>query len=319
MQGHVDSYYKKLYTRDNTGTRHPAHQNPITTREAVKGLPIGKSPGLDGISIEFFQTFLDDIIGDLLGLITEIFTTKALYRSLNTSTICLIPKGGELVYLTNFKPISILSSVYKIIAKILANRRCIFDNTFMVRSAMAWAIERDVLRHMLADPNRALDGFTLPDGRSTTNQINPSSTSVRKLPYHTTHWRPFRTRSKLNIFNLGKKRSIQDQRCCTPTFKNMALRKLYKEGHRFTYYTIPRPYHPVNGKEKHKRANRTLQQSLEKSWGIRNTGSSTQMELATARNLFAADTGGGHYPTKPGHPTQIGIAIRRHGHELGEQ
>lgn len=23
------------------------------------------------------------------------------------------------------------------------------------------------------------------------------------------------------------------------------------------------------------------------------------MELATARNLFAADTGGGHYPTKP--------------------
>lgn len=65
---------------------------------------------------------MDDIIGDLLGLITEIFTTKALYRSLNTSTICLIPKGGELVYLTNFKPISILSSVYKIIAKILANR-----------------------------------------------------------------------------------------------------------------------------------------------------------------------------------------------------
>lgn len=24
---------------------------------------------------------------------------------------------------------------------------------------------------MLADPNRALDGFTLPDGRSTTNQM----------------------------------------------------------------------------------------------------------------------------------------------------
>lgn len=57
--------------------------------KAIKGLPASKAPGVDGIPVEFFQTFMGETSGDLYSLIKEIFITKNLCRTLNKSKISL--------------------------------------------------------------------------------------------------------------------------------------------------------------------------------------------------------------------------------------
>jgi hypothetical protein len=121
-------------------------------------LPKEKAPGQDGIPSEFYQEFFDEIQNDLLELVTEVYATGRLAASLNTSKICLLPKTGDLTLVTNYRPISLLGTAYKIIAKLIANRmiqflplwikqsqtafvkgRSIFDNVFMAFEAMDWA------------------------------------------------------------------------------------------------------------------------------------------------------------------------------------
>ena len=43
-------------------------------------------------------------------------------RSLNASFITLIPKKGNAVNIKDFRPISLVGSVYKLVSKVLANR-----------------------------------------------------------------------------------------------------------------------------------------------------------------------------------------------------
>ena len=42
--------------------------------------------------------------------------------TMNYTILCLIPKKSESKYVKDFRPISLVSSVYKILAKVLANR-----------------------------------------------------------------------------------------------------------------------------------------------------------------------------------------------------
>lgn len=112
LQAYADNYYTNLYTRDeaveeNNEARHEcfrsvpefvtAEQNDVLTRalevreviDAVKALPTGKAPGLDGIPAEFFKGTIDDVRGDLWDVINEVFQEFTLKRTLNTSRIGL--------------------------------------------------------------------------------------------------------------------------------------------------------------------------------------------------------------------------------------
>lgn len=110
-------------------------------------------------------------------MINEVFEEFTLYKGLNTSRINLLPKQGDLTQITNYRPISLLGTIYKIIAKIMANRmlpfmprwikegqtafvprRSIFDNILMANEAMDWAItSNQELVILLLDYERAYD------------------------------------------------------------------------------------------------------------------------------------------------------------------
>ena len=91
--------------------------------DAVKGLANNKAPGPDGLPGEFYQMFWNDISKLVTKTFQDAFKKGQLCQSQRQGVICLIPKQGkDLTKLESWRPLSILNTDYKIIAKVLAKR-----------------------------------------------------------------------------------------------------------------------------------------------------------------------------------------------------
>ena len=66
----------------------------LEIEEAIDSIKAGKSPGLDGLPAEFFQTFKELLVTPLLSVWNEATLHQALPYSLNTGVIKLIHKRG---------------------------------------------------------------------------------------------------------------------------------------------------------------------------------------------------------------------------------
>lgn len=92
-------------------------------KEAISKISPGKSPGLDGFTIEFFKAFLSKLIKPLLLMYNHAYATGKLPDSLELALITVLPKPGkDLNLCSSYRPISILSTDYKIFSKMLSLR-----------------------------------------------------------------------------------------------------------------------------------------------------------------------------------------------------
>jgi mannosylglycoprotein endo-beta-mannosidase len=145
--------------------------------DAIKALPKGKAPGHDGVRMEFFHEYAEEVAPTLLQAFTAMLNSQATSASINKGLITLIPKIGDRARLSNWKPITLLGSIYKVLAKTLAGRiqsalthiirpnqtgfvegRSILDNVFMAQEALGWAEESEQdLVLLLLDFEKAFD------------------------------------------------------------------------------------------------------------------------------------------------------------------
>ena len=82
-----------------------------------------KSPGTDGITVEFYKLFWNNVKEFYVNSINYSFQTGSLTELQKQSIITIIPKQNkDLTSLDSWRPISLLNVDYKIATKVIANR-----------------------------------------------------------------------------------------------------------------------------------------------------------------------------------------------------
>ena len=89
---------------------------------AVGQMALGRSPGLDGLPVEFYRRLWDLLGRDLCGVLQECSRTGLLLVLCRRAVLSLLPKKGDLTLLKNWRPVALLCTDYKLLSKVLVNR-----------------------------------------------------------------------------------------------------------------------------------------------------------------------------------------------------
>lgn len=100
-------------------------EHPFEDEEIFSALRLratDKVPGPDDFSSRFFIDNWGLIGNDILQAIKSFFKTRKILEEINATHICLIPKSPNEDRVSDFRPISLCNTIYKIISKCLAER-----------------------------------------------------------------------------------------------------------------------------------------------------------------------------------------------------
>jgi hypothetical protein len=90
--------------------------------EVVQAMNRDKAPGPDGFSMGFVKSCWEFLKEEIMAVFIEFHSKGSFEKSLNATFIALIPKKARVVDRKDFRPITLVGVVYKIISKVLANR-----------------------------------------------------------------------------------------------------------------------------------------------------------------------------------------------------
>ena len=100
-------------------------EGEITLEEctaALNSFATNKSPGVDGLSYEFYRAFWTLLGPDLISVLNASFNVGKLSLSQRTGIITLLYKKGDKLDPKHWRPITLLCTDYKILAKVLTGR-----------------------------------------------------------------------------------------------------------------------------------------------------------------------------------------------------
>ncbi|GKV44689.1 hypothetical protein SLEP1_g51849 [Rubroshorea leprosula] len=139
MKEEIASFFEKMFTEEwrerptlegvqfnqismeqNVSLIAPFSESEI--KAAIWECECSKAPGPDGFNFGFVKSEWDTIKEEVIEFIHEFQKNSKLVKGLNTSFIVLIPKVVSPQKIEDYRPISLLGAMYKILAKLLANR-----------------------------------------------------------------------------------------------------------------------------------------------------------------------------------------------------
>ena len=115
----------------------------------VRDMEGDKAPGLDGFSMAFFHHYWSVVERDVLAIFKEFYKHCKFEKSLNATFIALIPKKNDASNIRDFRSISLVGSLYKILAKVLANRLKVVLDQLISESQNSFMGGRQILDSVL--------------------------------------------------------------------------------------------------------------------------------------------------------------------------
>jgi hypothetical protein len=214
---HCHSFYSNLYSSKNPNKNdienyvkdikieHKLTLNESNTCEGLidikelhqikSQLKANKSPGIDGLSSEFYKSFWDIMTPLLCDYFNEAYSIGKLGYTTNTAVLTLIFKKGEKTDIRNYRPISLCNIDYKILAFVLANR---------IQGVISKVISQDQTGYI---KNRSISSnirklLDINDYLKSTNKKGILLLLDFEKAFDSVEW-PF-LHSVLNAFNFGK-------------------------------------------------------------------------------------------------------------------
>lgn len=90
--------------------------------QAVWACGIDKAPGFDGFNFRFIREMWELIKDDIYAFVIQFLEHGDSARSINTTWVTLIPKMSNPVSIEDYRPISMVGALYKIVSKLLSIR-----------------------------------------------------------------------------------------------------------------------------------------------------------------------------------------------------
>jgi hypothetical protein len=116
----MGSLFKTLVSEEVNSLVLPFGEDEVL--EAVQCMSRDKSPGPDGFTMAFYQACWGVVKMDVMRVMHYFHQYGTFAKSLNATFVVLIPKKVGVIEIKDFRPISLLGSMYKIISKVLVNR-----------------------------------------------------------------------------------------------------------------------------------------------------------------------------------------------------
>ncbi|WMV51256.1 hypothetical protein MTR67_044641 [Solanum verrucosum] len=140
IQGEIVEFYQKLYSENTqwrpgnnflncprlTGEEIEDLERNFDEEEVLRSLKqcaVDKAPGPDGFTMGFYIKCWEVVKGDIMKTFQYFYDQGRFERSFNATFIALIPKKKGAKELRDFRPISLIGSIYKILSKVLTERQ----------------------------------------------------------------------------------------------------------------------------------------------------------------------------------------------------